>query len=183
MNVFFSLKIFILNLQGCKFNYWETRGIPLRIEVGPREMTNRKLIFANRITGEKSSVDVTGCLGENSLIKVNSHYLAFLRSYDKMLFERSQQKLEGSIVTVLNYEEMIKMIPQKKMMATPFCATKECEIKFKEYLKELGEEYQSVKSLCIPLHQTQIDMSNPLPCFNKDCQKMCNKYTLFSHGY
>ena len=44
------------NSAGWKFNHWEMRGVPIRIEVGPRDMDNRQAILVRRDTGQKSAV-------------------------------------------------------------------------------------------------------------------------------
>ena len=43
---------------GFKFNEWEMKGVPVRVEVGPRDMKNRTLFCARRDTGEKTSYNI-----------------------------------------------------------------------------------------------------------------------------
>ena len=43
---------------GWKFNEWEMRGVPIRIEIGPRDVENNQVILARRDTGEKITVSV-----------------------------------------------------------------------------------------------------------------------------
>ena len=45
---------------GFKFNEWEMKGVPVRIEVGPRDMQNKQIFTARRDTGEKFGIDMDG---------------------------------------------------------------------------------------------------------------------------
>lgn len=44
------------NSPGWKFNHWEMRGVPIRLELGPRDMENRQVVLARRDTGQKSTI-------------------------------------------------------------------------------------------------------------------------------
>lgn len=165
-----------------KYNYWELRGIPLRIELGPRELDANKYTFVNRITGEKNT--------EEAETYADLHLLIFqyLENINKLMFENSKQKLQNSIIVTQKWDDLVKAIYNKKMIATSFCGNVDCENNFKTQIAQYGEEYQGAKTLCVPLEQNLIDNfqkdeNGLMLCINPECHNKCDKYTLIGKSY
>lgn len=81
---------------GYKFNEWELKGIPVRIEIGPRDVASGTVVAVRRDTGEKITVPAERLLG-----KVND----LLESIQHHLFDVAKQRMEEQTFTVDNYDE------------------------------------------------------------------------------
>ncbi|MEM0360738.1 MAG: proline--tRNA ligase [Candidatus Diapherotrites archaeon] len=108
---------------GFKFHKWEMQGIPLRIEVGPRDIEKKQFIVVRRDTGEKLAIK------EGDLEKETG---AILEKIQESLFKKAKAFLETSIVEVKDKTAFEKTINSGKMAFGFFCERKECETKIKE---------------------------------------------------
>lgn len=90
---------------GWKFAQWELKGVPLRLEIGPREMESGQLAYAKRNDGSKGMVEV-----ENIVDKVKE----LLDITQKEMFESHKKFVEESISDVSSYEDFKKVIKEKK---------------------------------------------------------------------
>ena len=112
---------------GWKFNEWELRGVPLRIEVGKKEIKENKLTLARRDTGEKMVISQKVAI---SKIK------RLLDEIQKNLFERSQKYLRENTREVADYQDFKEIIENKKGFIKAFwCEDPKCEAKIKEETK------------------------------------------------
>ena len=162
-----------------KYNYWELRGIPLRIELGPRELAENKFTFVNRVTGEKTTE-----LIENYPIDLLTTINKYLEMISKQLYEKSKMTLKNSIVPVTSWDNLKPLLNAKQIFAIPFCEGIECETTLKQQFTELGEDCAGVKSLCTPFNQSLLNLKDyPLKCINPKCEKECKSYTLFGKSY
>lgn len=163
-----------------KYNYWELRGIPIRVEIGPRELAENKCTFVNRVTGEKSIEEIPEFKYEE-LAKIATKYL---NTISTMLIENSSNKLKSSIITATTWDELTPLLTSKKIIAVPFCEQIECENDLKKQFTELGEDSAGVKTLCIPLDQSIMTIDKEKQkCINPKCENKCNRYTLFGKSY
>lgn len=161
-----------------KYNYWEMRGIPLRVEVGPRELDTNGVRFVNRVTKEKTDV-VIDLESEDDLKQVVNK----LSEIERTLYHNSQEKMKNSVVYGTKWDELIEGIKNKKMIGVPFCKSIKCEEGIKEQFNKLGEEYQGTKTLCTPINQSGLDMTGKFKCINPECETICGEYTLFGKSY
>lgn len=112
---------------GWKFNEWELKGVPLRIEMGPKELKANKITLVRRDTGEKYSVS-----SKQIILKTKK----ILDSIQKNLFEKSSQLLKENTREVLNYKEFKDIIKREKGFLKAFwCENPKCEEKIKEETK------------------------------------------------
>lgn len=162
-----------------KYNYWETRGIPLRLEIGPRELRQSTATFVNRVDGIKMDEVIKT---EEDLSTTVSRYLDKIHS---QLLQQSEKKTNDNLETATSIKEACEHIKNKKMVAVPFCATESCEESFKENIRQFDEDCQGTKSLCIPFSQTKININenNMIQCFNDGCDTMCSRYTIISKSF
>ena len=107
---------------GWKFNEWELKGIPLRIEIGPRDIEKKSVMLARRDTGEKKSV---------KLENIEEEIQKELDNVQNALFEKSKKLLEAHTKTAKDYNELKKNINGNRILAT-WCGNTECENKVKE---------------------------------------------------
>jgi prolyl-tRNA synthetase len=119
---------------GWKFNEWEMRGVPLRIEIGPRDIDSQQMIFAIRGQPEKMTVK------EADMLKMAKKQL---NSMQKAMFKKASKDLKNGITTVKNYDSFKKMLDEKKgFIRANWCRSNDCEIKIKE---ETGATIRLIK--------------------------------------
>ncbi|UBX97448.1 proline--tRNA ligase [Mycoplasmopsis synoviae] len=108
---------------GFKASQSEIEGVPLRIEVGPRDLENNCVTFVRRDTLEKTKVDL-----ENVKKEVNN----YLKLIQNNLYQAAKQRLEENTVYAYNYEDFKKHIADNKFVVVPFCCVTKKEIEIKE---------------------------------------------------
>ena len=162
-----------------KYNYWELRGVPLRIEIGPRELAENKFTFVNRVTGEKT-VETIKYYPLDLVSLINK----YLDKISQQLLEKSKSKLKESLIAITSWDSLKPKLKEKHIFALPFCREIKCENDLKKQFTDLGEECSGVKSLCVPLNQELLNLKEyPLKCINPNCEINCKKYTLFGKSY
>jgi len=109
---------------GFKFNEWELKGIPLRVEVGPKDLAKKSVIVVRRDDGKKEVV---------SLAKLKKRVEELLEEIQENLFSRAEKLLKGAIVEVRNLKELKNAVDDKKIAFAPLCKAAGCEdmLKFK----------------------------------------------------
>lgn len=109
---------------GWKFNEWELKGIPLRIEIGPRDVTNATCVFVRRDTGGKETVQYSGAV--ESAKKT-------LEAIQFSLFEKAKHLLDNQTVEAKSYDELVSVISSLGgFVRAPWCEGSACETKVKE---------------------------------------------------
>jgi len=103
---------------GWKFNEWELKGIPLRIEIGPKDLEKKQVVVVKRNTGEKIQLKIKDLKKEISKI---------LDDIQKELFEKAEKLLKENISKTENKKEMIKFIKEKKLVLVPLKNDEKCE--------------------------------------------------------
>ncbi len=112
---------------GWKFNEWELKGVPIRIEVGKREMEEGVLTVVRRDTNEKLKI-------ENEKLKIE--IIKLLNEIQKNLFEKMKNFRDENTHKVDSYEEFKKIMAGKKGLIYAFwCESPECEKKIKDETK------------------------------------------------
>jgi len=114
---------------GFKFAHWELRGVPLRIEVGPRDIEGGACVVVNRLSGEKEQLAVdyaTFALDGESVI-------ARLAGLQQDLYERSRAEVLSRIFEVESYDEFKQVIAAGRGFAlAAWDGTAETEERVKE---------------------------------------------------
>jgi prolyl-tRNA synthetase len=123
---------------GYKFNDWELRGVPLRIEIGPKDVAKGTLAFARR--------DMPGKTGKSIVDRnqVTSRVSDILMAFHESLYDRALTFRQSNIYDPQDYDEMREVL-QKGWAYSWWCGNPECETKMKEDTK--------ATTRCIPLDQ------------------------------
>jgi len=109
---------------GWKFHEWELRGVPIRIEIGPRDIERKQVVAARRDTFERVEIRE-----EELLETINK----MLEDVQKNLFNRAKKFLEDHITPVKTYEEFKEVLRKKGgFIKACWCSCGECEEKIKE---------------------------------------------------
>ena len=139
---------------GWKFSECEMRGIPVRVEVGPKDIEANKCVLVRRDTREKIEV---------SLDDLETEVAKLLEAMQKEMLERARTHREEHTYTATNFEEFEKTINEKPgFIKAMWCGNQECE--------DLVKEKTSATSRCMPWEQEQI--SDVCVCCGKPATKM-----------
>jgi len=114
---------------GFKFNEWEFKGVPIRIEVGEKEINNEGVLIVPRDTGIRSFA---------SLNELVDNVMEESRAMMKRLKEKNWKEFENSLKSALSFEELKKKLEKGGIVRVPFCSLSngvECYNKIKEELK------------------------------------------------
>lgn len=129
---------------GWKFHNWELKGIPIRIEIGPKDIAKNQAVLVRRDTGKKEAVKLSSLSK-----KVNS----VLDDIQKNLFTKAKRFLKSSIKSVKTIEEAKKQIKNGEIAEIRWCSNDLCEqaIKAKTGAKILNipETHNKTSGRCI----------------------------------
>ena len=139
---------------GWKFSEQEMRGIPLRVEIGPKDIEANKCVICRRDTREKIEV---------SLDELEDKVAETLAAMQVEMLERARAHRESHTYVAKNYDEFKKIFAEKSgFVKAMWCGDRACEDKIKEDL--------SVTSRCMPFEQEQI--TDTCVCCGKPAKKM-----------
>jgi prolyl-tRNA synthetase len=108
---------------GRKFNEWELKGVPLRLEIGPRDINQGQVVLVRRDTSMKRAA---------KMIEVVAEVGRELDEVQKSLLARATESLASSVRTAATYEELKLVIAKEGgVVQAPWCGSRECEEKVK----------------------------------------------------
>ena len=108
---------------GYKFHDWELRGIPLRVEIGPKDIEKNKVVLAKRHNKEKLDL---------SFDEINEKIESILDDIQKQMLVAAKKILEKMTCDVSNYDEFKSELEKGGFLQSPWCGKEECEAKIKE---------------------------------------------------
>ena len=111
------------NSPGWKFNEWEMKGVPVRIELGPRDIEAGKMLCARRDTLEKVEMSL-----ENAVENVQE----LLVSVQKGLLEKARTRRDEHIVYADDMAGILAGVEAGNFVKAGWCGCRECEDKIKE---------------------------------------------------
>ena len=104
---------------GWKFNDWEVKGVPLRINIGLRDINNKNIEIVRRDTGEKYIIKRETCIKSLDF---------YLHEIQKSLLDKAKKIQDNNILKVSNYNEMKKILNEKGgFILADWCEKEECE--------------------------------------------------------
>ena len=139
---------------GWKFAQYEMKGVPLRLELGPKDMEQNQCVLVRRDSGEKSFVSLDG---------IAETVAKMLDDIHDGLFQKAKKNLDDNTFPAFSLAEA-KAIQQEKggFIKTMWCGEEACEVKMKE---EAG-----MTSRCVPFAQEQL--GDVCPICGKPAKKM-----------
>lgn len=136
---------------GWKYAQYEMKGVPLRVEIGPKDMEKQQCCIARRDTGEKVFVPLT---------ELEGAVQALLKEVHDNLYAMAEKNLEDNTFDFTTWEEVKEMAQGKGGFArTKWCGSLECELAMKEKA--------GVSSRCMPLKQS--GTVGKCPVCGKEC--------------
>ncbi len=104
---------------GWKFNDWEVKGVPLRINIGLRDINNKNIEIVRRDTGERYIIKRETCIKSVDF---------YLHEIQKSLLDKAKKIQDNNILKVSNYNEMKKILNEKGgFILADWCEKEECE--------------------------------------------------------
>ncbi|MBE7068217.1 MAG: proline--tRNA ligase [Clostridiales bacterium] len=111
------------NSPGWKFNEWEMKGVPVRIELGPRDIEAGKMLCARRDTLEKTEMPL-----ENPAVIVKE----LLATMQKDMLESARKRRDGRIVYADDMQGILQGVENGNFVKAGWCGCRACEDKIKE---------------------------------------------------
>ena len=146
---------------GWKFNEWEMKGVPVRVEIGPKDIEKDQVVLFRRDTLEKNIVQ---------LEDLEKEVLQLLDDIQKNLLYKTKQRRDEKTFYVNNFEELKEIMSTKQGFAKAmWCEDPKCEEHIK---KELG-----VTIRCIPFEQEKLGDSCPF------CGKEAKEMVYYAKAY
>lgn len=139
---------------GYKFNDWEMKGVPVRIEMGPRDIENGVYTLARRDTLEKQEIKIEELPEKLGLL---------LEEIQKNMFEDCKKRMEEKTSVATNMDEFAKNLTENQgFIKAMWCGEEACEDKIRELT--------GAKSRCIPFEEEHI--SDICVCCGKKAKHM-----------
>lgn len=126
---------------GYKFNYWEMKGVPVRIEIGPHDIENGESVVVRRDTLEKTTV---------KLDELNEKVASLLEEIQTNMYSMAMEVRDRRTNEAHNMDEFKEKLDENQgYIKAMWCGNEECEDKIKEIT--------GAKSRCIPYVEEHID--------------------------
>ena len=139
---------------GYKFNDWEMKGVPVRIEIGPRDIENGECVLVRRDTAEKITVKIS---------ELETKLAELLEEIQQNMFDTCKKRMEAKTTIAHNMEEFKNnMDKEQGFIKSMWCGSDECEEKIKELT--------GAKSRCMPFEQEHL--GDTCVCCGKKADKM-----------
>lgn len=181
---------------GWKYNYWELRGVPLRIEIGPKDLEHDTITFCKRNTSQKSVEKTykfdTGstiymestipleldesddcCLPAGSELSppISGWVEKLLNDIHNEMYDKAYKEMISHITVPKNEQQFVADLENKNLCYINWCGKETCE-------KHIKERY-AAKSLCIP-NDLEIKLEKGNCCI---CGGDANLQVLFGRSY
>ena len=146
---------------GWKFNEWELKGVPLRIEIGPKDVASEQLVLVRRDSNEKITIKIKDLEKKAEQI---------LDDIQNSLFSKAKEYLTKNTAEVHNFNDFLGSIKNRKLAKALFCGQSECETAIKE-------KAEGATCRVIPFEQ------KPAKGHCVHCGKEAKSWAVFGKGY
>ncbi|KAF3677967.1 putative 50S ribosomal protein L3-2, chloroplastic-like [Capsicum annuum] len=152
---------------GWKYSHWEMKGVPLRIEIGPKDLANNQVRAVRRDNGAKTDIPVANLAEQVKDVLI---------TIQQNLFDVAKQKRDACVQIVKTWDEFTVALVQKKLVLAPWCDEEDVEKDVKARTKgEMG----AAKTLCSPFDQPELPEGTL--CFASG--KPAKKWTYWGRSY
>jgi len=154
------------------------QGVPLRIEIGPRDLKAEQAVVVRRDNGDKETIKQAG---------IEKYITDTLERVQADMYNRAKNDLDASLAVAHTWSEFNSMLDKQKIIQAPFCGDGDCEGKIKKDSArdqdlEPGAPSMGAKSLCIPFDQP-MEITADTKCVYPECSQAAKFYTLFGRSY
>ncbi|KAG8897833.1 hypothetical protein FRC00_003749, partial [Tulasnella sp. 408] len=135
---------------GWKFNDWELKGVPIRLEIGPNDLEKKQTLSVRRDSGVKNPI---------ALDQLEKEVPALLDNIHNDMYTKAKDLYDSRLKVVSKWEEVVPTLDAKCVVVMPWCEVESCEDDIKERSAKSAEQTDErapsagAKSLCIPFDQ------------------------------
>lgn len=169
---------------GYKFNDWELKGVPLRIEFGPKDSAN------GVVTTSRRDQDAKTGKGTIPVIEVGTKVPELLETIQKDMYQKAADEYAEHRKIVRDWKDFVPTLNGKNVLIVPHCLGGDCEDEIKKDSagniegQEVDARAPSMgaKSLCIPHDQPEA-IAEGTKCINPKCGKKAEQWVMFGRSY
>jgi prolyl-tRNA synthetase len=164
---------------GYKFNDWELKGVPLRLEFGPKDAEKGQVTTSRRDKEGKDTIP---------LEEVGAKVPELLETIQKDMFNKADQEFAAHRKIVREWKDFVPTLNDKNVLLVSHCLGGECEDEIKKdsagniegQVVDARAPSMGAKSLCIPEAQPE---GLEEKCINPKCGKKAEKWVMFGRSY
>jgi len=168
-----------------KFNDWELKGVPLRLEFGPKDAAKDVVSYARRDTGEKGTIPIS---------ELTTKIPELLETIQADLYTKAEANFRAHRIQVTKWEDVVPALDAKNLVLIPFCEAIDCEDRIKVLTTGRTDESpdtpeaqkapsMGMKSLCIPFEQPEGIVKGETKCLNPECTRNAVQWCMFGRSY
>lgn len=167
-----------------KFNDWELKGVPLRLEFGPKDAAKDVVSFARRDSGEKGTVP---------LADLATAVPALLETIQQAMYDKADAAFREHRIVLTDWAKVVPALDTRNVVLIPHCLDGKCEDRIKDLTKSEevvegpdGQKAPSMgmKSLCIPFEQpTEPIVKGVTKCLSPECDRDASTWVMFGRSY
>ncbi|KAJ3180738.1 hypothetical protein HDU87_001851 [Geranomyces variabilis] len=167
---------------GWKYNHWELKGVPVRLELGPKDIANNSTRAVIRHDGSSRNI---------SLDTITSDLATLFTDIQAAMFAKAKKQRDAQTVQLESWDGFVDALNKKCLVLAPWCERVECEDQVKDNSarsenpdEEFDEKAPSMgaKTLCIPFVQPKNGVKPGVTkCFA--CEEKAKSYTLWGRSY
>lgn len=168
---------------GWKFNDWELKGVPLRLELGPGEIKGSYVSTARRDTGAKAKMPLAG---------LATGVPALLTTIQADMFAKADKSFKSHVKQVTDWKDFVPLLNAKNVILMPHCLEEACEDDVKERsargkdadgaeqeeAQDARAPSMGAKSLCVPFEQPEGELGRCTAC-----ERPAKAWCLFGRSY
>ncbi|KAG6872578.1 hypothetical protein C0995_008645 [Termitomyces sp. Mi166 len=165
---------------GYKFNDWEQKGVPVRLEIGPNDLIKEQTLSVRRDTGVKTPI---------SLKDIGNTVNKLLKTIQSEMFTRAQTEYYSRVKEITNWDDFVPTLDNKGIAVIPWCEVEACEDDIKERSGRTAEPQDArapsagAKSLAIPFDQSRWSPIEPGKTKCPACGENAKRWTMFGRSY
>ncbi|EKG02718.1 prolyl-tRNA synthetase, putative,bifunctional aminoacyl-tRNA synthetase, putative [Trypanosoma cruzi] len=171
---------------GWRFNHWEVKGVPVRVELGPRELASLKISLVLRHDGSRRSL-----LWDKELPTAMT---LLMDEIHNSMFAKAKRERQENTKKLTEWSDFTPALNRKCLVLAPWCGEMSCEDQVKKDSAEESKAMQSeevrddarapsmgAKTLCIPFDQPESVEGKT--CICKSCSRPAKHWVLFGRSY
>lgn len=108
---------------GYKFNHWELRGVPVRLELGPKDLTQNQVRMVYRYNGAKQDVAIPDLL---------NNMKGYLDEIHDDMYRTAKERRDARTARVGDWAGFMSELNKKNIILAPWCDVKQCEVDVKK---------------------------------------------------
>eukprot|EP00347_Sterkiella_histriomuscorum_P004508 403360196 len=169
---------------GWKFNHWELKGVPIRIELGENDYRNNQVTVVRRDTGVKELI---------SNDSLNQTISQKLNTVQQDMYEKSLEIRNQRITMVQNWSDFMDQINKRNSVLAPWCNSQDCEQNVKRQSKQDsdvgGEDHDEMmltgqaKTMCLPFENNKDFKNQYSDCKCFYCKQPAQVIALWGRSY